>query len=132
MRAARGLDLEQHASSLVSGYIAQWLERLTADQQVPGSNPGVPSCLQWRTCHCAVSLDLGFVGFPCLERCRAAKGFPFSDAIVISFLIGRWRVSYRYASLLSFVLWCIAFHTFVSDIFMHVLRQAHRGSHEPR
>jgi hypothetical protein len=26
------------------GYIAQWLERLTADQQVPGSNPGVPSC----------------------------------------------------------------------------------------
>ena len=24
------------------GYIAQWLERLTADQQVPGSNPGVP------------------------------------------------------------------------------------------
>ena len=27
------------------GYIAQWLERLTADQQVPGSNPGVPSSL---------------------------------------------------------------------------------------
>ena len=27
---------------LPSGYIAQWLERLTADQQVPGSNPGVP------------------------------------------------------------------------------------------
>ena len=26
----------------VHGYIAQWLERLTADQQVPGSNPGVP------------------------------------------------------------------------------------------
>ena len=26
------------------GYIAQWLERLTADQQVPGSNPGVPLC----------------------------------------------------------------------------------------
>ena len=24
------------------GYIAQWLERLTADQQVPGSNLGVP------------------------------------------------------------------------------------------
>ena len=32
------------AQSLQStGYIAQWLERLTADQQVPGSNPGVPS-----------------------------------------------------------------------------------------
>ena len=26
------------------GYIAQWLERLTADQQVPGTNPGVPLC----------------------------------------------------------------------------------------
>ncbi len=26
----------------VGGYIAQLLERLTADQQVPGSNPGVP------------------------------------------------------------------------------------------
>ena len=25
-----------------TGYIAQWLERLTADHQVPGSNPGVP------------------------------------------------------------------------------------------
>ena len=24
------------------GSIAQWLERLTADQQVPGSNPGWP------------------------------------------------------------------------------------------
>ena len=27
---------------VLDGYIAQWLERLTADQQVPGSNPGVP------------------------------------------------------------------------------------------
>ena len=34
------------------GYIAQWLERLTADQQVPGSNPGVPS-LSGR-CQCSV------------------------------------------------------------------------------
>ena len=25
----------------VIGYIAQWLERLNADQQVPGFNPGV-------------------------------------------------------------------------------------------
>jgi hypothetical protein len=31
-----------HGDKLASGYIAQWLERLTADQQVPGSNPGVP------------------------------------------------------------------------------------------
>ena len=30
---------------LLSGYISQWLERLTADQQVPGSNPGVPFIL---------------------------------------------------------------------------------------
>jgi hypothetical protein len=29
---------------VTSGYIAQWLERLTADQQVPGSNPSVPFC----------------------------------------------------------------------------------------
>ena len=31
-----------NAPKIASGYIAQWLERLTADQQVPGSNPGVP------------------------------------------------------------------------------------------
>ena len=30
-------------ASAINGYIAQRLERLTADQQVPGSNPGVPS-----------------------------------------------------------------------------------------
>ena len=36
------------ADLVVSGYIAQWLERLTADQQVPGSNPGVPSLSQSR------------------------------------------------------------------------------------
>ena len=35
------------AAGLVSslGHIPQWLERLTADQQVPGSIPGVPSIL---------------------------------------------------------------------------------------
>ena len=27
---------------IVYGCIAQWLERLTADQQVPGSTPGAP------------------------------------------------------------------------------------------
>ena len=27
---------------LTIGYVAQWVERATADQQVPGSNPGVP------------------------------------------------------------------------------------------
>ena len=35
---------KEHCMALMTtGYIAQWLERLTADQQVPGSNPGVPS-----------------------------------------------------------------------------------------
>ena len=33
--------------SVSIGYIAQWLERLTADQQVPGSHPGVPYQLPW-------------------------------------------------------------------------------------
>ena len=28
--------------AVAGGYIAQWLERLTADQQVPGSTPGAP------------------------------------------------------------------------------------------
>ena len=31
------------------GYIAQWLERLTADQQVPGSNLGVPFCVYFQS-----------------------------------------------------------------------------------
>ena len=35
-------DLLARRQALAGGYIAQWLERLTADQQVPGSNPGVP------------------------------------------------------------------------------------------
>ena len=34
---------QPRTTALQTGYIAQWLERLTADQQVPGSNPGVPS-----------------------------------------------------------------------------------------
>ena len=45
-------DVEQPAGKApvkVTGYIAQWLERLTADQQVPGSNPGVPF---FRNAHC--------------------------------------------------------------------------------
>ena len=33
----------RYKDQLSNGYIAQWLERLTADQQVPGANPGVPS-----------------------------------------------------------------------------------------
>ena len=42
-RAAQGPAARRPAPNATShGYIAQWLERLTADQQVPGSNPGVP------------------------------------------------------------------------------------------
>ena len=47
MRASPRSGQERHGFatcySSTNGYIAQWLERLTADQQVPGSNPGVPS-----------------------------------------------------------------------------------------
>ena len=39
------------------GYIAQWLERLTADQQVPGSNPGVPSLFLSLLSSCAAARD---------------------------------------------------------------------------
>jgi hypothetical protein len=34
--------MEDVGAVQVCGYIAQWIGRLTADQQVPGSNPGVP------------------------------------------------------------------------------------------
>ena len=33
---------DTHMRNVATGYIAQRLERLTADQQVPGSHPGVP------------------------------------------------------------------------------------------
>ena len=42
---------KSNESCLTQGYIAQWLERLTADQQVPGSNPGVPF-QNWRRQKC--------------------------------------------------------------------------------
>ena len=32
----------------IHGYMAQWLERMAADQQAPGSNPGVPFHHAWR------------------------------------------------------------------------------------
>ena len=34
--------LTRGSQKVADGSIAQWLERLTADQQVPGSNPGWP------------------------------------------------------------------------------------------
>ena len=42
--AASGFHPKFRTAFETYGYIAQWLERLTADQQVPGSNPGVPFC----------------------------------------------------------------------------------------
>ena len=41
LRGVRGL-LRRWINRCADGSIAQWLERLTADQQVPGSNPGWP------------------------------------------------------------------------------------------
>ena len=41
----RHLAAVTQVSMVHHGCIAQWLERLTADQQVPGSNPGAPSLL---------------------------------------------------------------------------------------
>ena len=35
-------SIKKAKGMLANGYIARWLERLTADQQVPGSNPDVP------------------------------------------------------------------------------------------
>ena len=59
-----------HRHPFSTGYIAQWLERLTADQQVPGSNPGVPSTLYFIAAHMnpAASLSV-FFG----QTCSAAN-----------------------------------------------------------
>ena len=71
-----------------SGYIAQWLERLTADQQVPGSNPGVPSSL------CLLPYGLNFraqLQSPCFaskDRKEETKGLraPVAEALLMPFL----------------------------------------------
>ena len=64
-RGLRACTILATIPPLVRGYIAQWLERLTADQQVPGSNPGVPFSREWQTDSCdwlvaAVVLSLAF------------------------------------------------------------------------
>ena len=51
------------------GYIAQWLERLTADQQVPGSNPGVPSLVMHVTFRILACL-LDCTGLQKTRRCK--------------------------------------------------------------
>ena len=43
MRPSLQQPKKSHESKVMHGYIDQWLERLTADQQVPSSNLGVPS-----------------------------------------------------------------------------------------
>ena len=50
--------LRASALALAVGYIAQWLERLTADQQVPGSNLGVPSFLGHPVLRCPCIADV--------------------------------------------------------------------------
>jgi hypothetical protein len=56
---------------LPHGYIAQWLERLTADQQVPGSNPGVPSAMRARICLPQGSLHWGLNPGPSVYKTDA-------------------------------------------------------------
>ena len=41
-REASNVFQRRYSQLCADGSIAQWLERLTADQQVPGSNPGWP------------------------------------------------------------------------------------------
>ena len=64
---------------LADGSIAQWLERLTADQQVPGSNPGWPFCSTVRArgqvCVCFDVLASGIVSPMSSEsRCTHVVG----------------------------------------------------------
>ena len=49
---------------LICGYIAQWLERLTADQQVSGSNPGVPFRYSIMYLFLKLAATIGRVGIP--------------------------------------------------------------------
>jgi hypothetical protein len=56
------------------GYIAQWLERLTADQQVPGSNPGVPSFAPCNTADVCVSRCM------CLTFALSTPQFPITES----------------------------------------------------
>ena len=74
LRSRLNLDDALTPIQISTGNIAQWLERLTADQQVPASNPGVPS-------HCG-ALARGIwvlqaahreLWIKC-ENCRARRG----------------------------------------------------------
>ncbi len=58
---------------VADGHIAQWLERLTADQQVPGSIPGVPSCVACSACPGA-GRPRRMLGRGRLERGRLVAG----------------------------------------------------------
>ena len=61
-----------------TGYIAQWLERLTADQQVPGSNPGVPSlCVFVDLARVLTSRSINKSASPSCAPCLEACGLIF-------------------------------------------------------
>ena len=69
-------SLVAHSASL--GYIAQWSERLTADQQVPGSNPGVPSlCVFVDFARVLTSRNINKSASPSCAPCLEACGLIF-------------------------------------------------------
>ena len=82
------------ASSTASGYIAQWLERLTADQQVPGSNPGVPfSDFDWVSLVRGVGLLRSVPRTPTLCISAACRpGDTLCLYLVTLLVYSRWRV----------------------------------------
>ena len=64
-----------------AGYIAQWLERLTADQQVPGSNPGVPFFLVGNL---ALAQHFGRVRCDCVATACVAGTSPVANELARS------------------------------------------------
>jgi hypothetical protein len=73
-----------------NGYIAQWLERLTADQQVPGSNPGVPSlCARFLFGFRVLFVRLACAAaLACLSSLASCLGFVCSSCASLTLL--RW------------------------------------------
>ena len=69
------------------GYIAQWLERLTADQQVPGSNPGVPSFFSRPP---FFSVHIHFLHQQPSTQCNQAEEPPGVSAIALAQMLSEW------------------------------------------
>ena len=57
--------MNRSSEKVQHGYVAQWLERLTADQQVPGSNPGVP----FKCCYALPGICCGCILPRCFSLC---------------------------------------------------------------